>query len=104
VNPNGITAPKITAPLMRQALATRAGVVVQDATTGAVYALPQGMTKLQSMDGNLVVVLTNDEAESYVTAAAGNYGQAARTATTVLAWEIDTIESRLTAAAQRVDR
>lgn len=92
-------APRITAAVLRQALATAAGVVVQDVATGVTFALPQGMTKLQTMDETLVVVLTNDEAESYVRGAGGQYGPAAKTATTVLAWEIETVEARLTARA-----
>jgi hypothetical protein len=89
------SAPRITATHLRQALATRAGVVVEQQSTGAVYALPQGLTKSQSQDGDLIVLVTNEVAESYVREAAGNYAKAAKTATTILAWEIATIEARL---------
>ena len=88
-------APRITGTHLRQALATRAGVVVQDQRDGVVYALPQGMTKTQSMDGDLVVVLTNDEAAWFVQAADGKYPAAAKTATAIRAWEIEQIEANL---------
>lgn len=94
-----LAAPRVTAAHLRQALVTRDGVVVQDATTGVTYALPQGMTKRQAMDETLIVVLTHGEAEAYVTAAGGQYGPAARAATTVLGWEIETVEARLSAGA-----
>jgi hypothetical protein len=89
------TAPRITATHLRQALATRAGVVVQDQRDGVVRAIPQGLTKLQSQDPDLVVLLTNEEAEFYVRGAGGSYGAGARTATTVLRWEFETIEANL---------
>src|SRR3569833_401361 len=88
-------APRITATQLRQALATRDGVVVQQQSTGATYALPQGMTKLQTLDGDLVVVLTNGEAAAYLRAAAGSYAKAARAATPELEWEIRMIDERL---------
>lgn len=94
-------APKITAAQLRQALATRAGLIVQDMADGRTYALPQGMTKQQTMDDSLVVVLTNEAAESYVLEADGSYAKAARTATTVLAWEISFIDEQLAAWAAR---
>lgn len=97
--------PTITANLLRQATATRAGVIVEQQSTGAVYALPQGMTKLQTQDGDLVVIVTNAAAETYVDEADGNYAKAAKTATTILAWEIATIEARLAAyAAKKAQR
>lgn len=88
-------APRITATHLRQALATAEGVVVQDATSGDVYALPHGLTKLQATDGNLVVILTNAEAVSYLHAAEGHHGRAAQKATTILAWELELIDTRL---------
>ena len=97
-------APLITATLLRQALATRAGVIVQDATTGATYAQPQGLTKSQSQDPTLVVVLTNEECEFYVRGAGGRHAAAARTASTVLRWEIEYVEARLADYAAQVTR
>jgi len=101
MNMTELPAPRITATQLRQALATRDGVVVQQQSTGAVYALPQGMTKAQSMDGDLVVLLTNEAAASYVREAGSNYGKAARTATTVLAWEIEFVDAQLAAWSAR---
>jgi hypothetical protein len=88
-------APRITALHLRQALATPAGVVVQDLADGSTYALPHGLTKAQALDDSIVVVLTRDEAASYLAAADGSHPAAARAATTVLAWEIDLIDTRL---------
>lgn len=87
--------PKVTATHLRQALATRAGVVVQDQRDGVVRALPQGLTKLQSQDPDLVVLLANEECEFYVRGAGGSYATGARTASTVLRWEFETIEANL---------
>jgi hypothetical protein len=96
-----IGAPQITATMLRQALATRAGVVVQDALIGTVYALPQGMTKLQTMDDTLVVIVTNQAAQDYVLECGGSYGRAAKLATLMLAWELETIEVNLSRYAER---
>lgn len=96
-----MTAPKITANHLRQALATPVGVVVQDMADGRVYALPHGLTKVQSMDDSLVVLLTNTAADSYVREADGSYARAARTATTVLAWEISYIDEQIAAWGNR---
>lgn len=94
-------APRITATLLRQALATPAGVVVQDLADGATYALPHGLTKAQSLDDSLIVVLTAAEAASYLRSADGHHAAAARAATTVLQWECELIDSRLAAWAAR---
>lgn len=88
-------APRITATLLRQALATPAGAIVQDMADGSTYALPHGLTKAQTLDDSLVVVLTHGEASSYLAAADGSHGQAARSATTVLAWEIELLDRQL---------
>lgn len=102
MNPSGITpAPKITATQLRLALATRAGVIVQDLADGSTYALPKGLTKLQALDGNLCVVLPHEEAAFYLTEADGNHAKAARLATTVLAWEIQQMDARIAAWAAR---
>lgn len=92
-----LPSPRLTATHLRQALATPVGVVVQDATTGRVFALPHGLTKPQALDETLVVVLTQREAAWYVEAAAGSYAAAARNATTVVRWEIEQIDARLAA-------
>jgi hypothetical protein len=89
------TTPKITANDLRAALATRHGAVVQDAANGMVFPMPRGLTKLQMQDPNLIVLLTNDEATFFVEGAAGSYGQAARNATTVLRFEMDTVDRML---------
>lgn len=93
--PTATPAPRITATHLRQALATPAGVVIQDLADGSTYALPCGLTKAQSMDDSLIVVLTHDEAASYLQAADGSHAAAARTATVVLAWECELLDSRL---------
>ena len=90
-----LPAPRITALHLRQALATRAGVVVQDQRDGTIQAAPQGLTKLQMQDPDLVVLLTNEECEFYVRGANGSYATGAKTATTVLCWEFDAIEANL---------
>jgi hypothetical protein len=97
-------APRITATALRQALATRAGVIVQDLADGAVYAVPHGLTKAQTLDDSLVVVLTRDEAASYLAAADGRHADAARAASTVLAWEIEFVDRQLAAAAGRSEQ
>lgn len=98
------TAPRITATALRQCLATRAGVIVQDLADGATYALPKGLSKAESMDDSLVVVLTYEEAAFYLREADGSRATAARAATAVIGWEIGQIDARLAAWAARGER
>jgi hypothetical protein len=95
-----LAAPKITATQLRQVLATRAGLLAQDMADGRTYAYPKGLTKAEAMDESLVVVLTHDEAASYLAEADGDHARAAKVAALVLAWEMEQIDRRLAATAK----
>lgn len=81
------SAPRITVTVLRAVLASRSGVAVWLPDLGLVEAAPTGLTKAQAMSPELVVVLTHDEAASYLTAAGLDHKAAAVAATATLAWQ-----------------
>lgn len=97
-------APRITATALRQALATSAGVVVQDLADGTTFALPYGLTKLQALDESLVVVATNREAADMLAAHGGRHADAARALTVLRSWEVDMLDRQLAAYAAKADQ
>lgn len=88
-------APRITATALRQALATSAGVIVQDLADGSTFALPYGLTKLQAMDDSLIVVATHSEAADMLAFHDGRHSDAARALTVLRAWEIELLDRQL---------
>jgi hypothetical protein len=81
-----IPAPRITTSTLRTVVSDRNAVAVQ-MPTGDVEAAPSGLTKLQSMNPDLVVVLDYAAAASFLADAAGDHKAAAATATAVLRWQ-----------------
>lgn len=80
-------APRITLTVLRAVLASRQGVAVWLPDLGEVEAAPTGLTKAQALSPSLVVVLTHEEAASYLTAADGDHKAAAVAASATLAWQ-----------------
>lgn len=80
-------APRVSVSALRAVLASREGVAVWLPDLGEVEAAPSGLTKAQSLDPSLVVVLTHDEAVSYLASADGDHRAAAVAASATLAWQ-----------------
>lgn len=98
----GVTdAPRISTAHIRLTLGDRRAVVAQDLRSGMVIAMPAGLSKTEAADPDLCVILTHDQARSFYDLVGENYEAAARSATAILAFEMQTIDARLAAWAAK---